>query len=109
MLYCNMRNTDLPGYFAYIFSRGDLKKTANKPRGRASRFASCATVCCLLGWHWQRVQWRTVWMKIVDELLARNRLDVRMAAKFITWAEESALIMKEDEPVVLEKTRALAP
>ena len=48
-------------------------------------------------------------MKIVDELLARNRLDARMAAKFITWAEESALIMKEDEPVVLEKTRALAP
>jgi apolipoprotein N-acyltransferase len=56
----------------------------------------------------ERAQWHPRWMQIVDDLLARSRQEARAGAKIITWAEESAFILKEDEPVVLEQARAVA-
>jgi apolipoprotein N-acyltransferase len=47
-------------------------------------------------------------MPVVDDLLARSRKEAQAGAKMITWAEESAFILKEDEPTVLEKAKALA-
>jgi apolipoprotein N-acyltransferase len=56
----------------------------------------------------ERAQWHSRWMQIVDDLLARSRQEARAGAKIITWAEESAFILKEDEPVVLQKAQAVA-
>jgi apolipoprotein N-acyltransferase len=56
----------------------------------------------------QRAQWHPRWMRIVDELLARSRQEARAGAKIITWAEESAFILKEDEPDVLAQAQAVA-
>jgi apolipoprotein N-acyltransferase len=47
-------------------------------------------------------------MQIVDDLLARSRQEARAGAKVITWAEESAFILEEDEPAVLAQAQAVA-
>jgi apolipoprotein N-acyltransferase len=56
----------------------------------------------------ERAQWHARWMQIVDDLLARSRQEARSGAKIITWAEESAFILKEDEPAVLAQAQAVA-
>jgi apolipoprotein N-acyltransferase len=56
----------------------------------------------------ERAQWGAEWMKVVDDLVARSRQEAQAGAKIITWAEESAFILKEDEPTVLQKAQAVA-
>ncbi len=56
----------------------------------------------------QRAQWGAEWMKVVDDLVARSRQEAQASAKIITWADESAFILKEDEPIVLQKAEAVA-
>jgi apolipoprotein N-acyltransferase len=56
----------------------------------------------------ERTQWRPRWLQITDDLLARSRQEARAGAKVITWAEESAFLLAEDVPGVLEQARAVA-
>ena len=53
----------------------------------------------------ERAQWRPRWLQITDDLLARSRQEARAGAKIITWAEESAFLLSEDVPTVLEQAR----
>jgi apolipoprotein N-acyltransferase len=55
-----------------------------------------------------RAQWRPRWLQIADDLLARSRQEARAGAKLITWAEESAFLLTEDVPAVVEQARAVA-
>jgi apolipoprotein N-acyltransferase len=56
----------------------------------------------------ERAQWRPRWLQVTDDLLARSRQEARAGAKFVTWAEESAFLLTEDVPSVLEQARAVA-
>ena len=56
----------------------------------------------------ERAQWRTNWLQVADDLLARSRQEARAGAKVITWAEESAFLLSEDVPSVLDQARAVA-
>jgi apolipoprotein N-acyltransferase len=56
----------------------------------------------------ERAQWHARWMPIVDDLLARSRQEARAGARIITWAEESAFLLNEDVPSVLEQARTVA-
>jgi len=56
----------------------------------------------------ERAQWRPRWLQITDDLLARSRQEARAGAKIITWAEESAFLLSEDVPLVLEQARSVA-
>lgn len=56
----------------------------------------------------ERAKWHPRWMQIVDDLLARSRQEAHAGAKIITWPEEGAFILKEDEPAVLEQARTVA-
>jgi apolipoprotein N-acyltransferase len=56
----------------------------------------------------ERARWRPGWLQIVDDLVARSRQEARAGAKLITWGEESAFILKEDEPSVLAQAQTVA-
>ena len=56
----------------------------------------------------ERAQWRPRWLQITDDLLARSRQEARAGAKIITWAEESAFLLSDDVPTVLEQARSVA-
>jgi apolipoprotein N-acyltransferase len=56
----------------------------------------------------ERAQWRKPWLKVTDDLLARSRQEARAGAKIISWGEESAFLLAEDVPTVLEQSRSLA-
>jgi apolipoprotein N-acyltransferase len=56
----------------------------------------------------ERAQWRPRWLQIADDLLARSRQEARAGANIITWAEESAFLLSEDVPTVLEQARSAA-
>src|SRR5262249_7296986 len=56
----------------------------------------------------ERAQWRPRLLQVTDDLLARSRQEARAGAKIITWAEESAFLLTEDVPTVVEQARAVA-
>src|SRR5262249_30196198 len=56
----------------------------------------------------ERALWRPRWMQISDDLLARSRKEARAGAQIITWAEESAFLLTEDVPSVVEQARNIA-
>lgn len=56
----------------------------------------------------ERGAWRPGWLQITDDLLTRSRQQARAGAKIITWAEESAFLLGEDVPTVLEQARSVA-
>jgi apolipoprotein N-acyltransferase len=56
----------------------------------------------------QRAQWRPRWLQVTDDLLARSRQEARAGAKIITWAEESAFLLTEDVPSVVEQAQVVA-
>jgi len=56
----------------------------------------------------ERAQWHPRWMQVVDDPLARSRQEAQAGAKIITWAEESAFLLAEDVPAVVEEARAVA-
>src|SRR5262249_52940977 len=53
----------------------------------------------------ERSGWRARWLPIADDLLARSRQEAHAGAKIITWAEESAFLLTEDVPAVLDQAR----
>jgi apolipoprotein N-acyltransferase len=56
----------------------------------------------------ERATWRPNWLQVTDDLLARSRQEARAGAKIITWAEESAFVLTEDVPALLEQARNVA-
>ena len=46
-------------------------------------------------------------MQVADDLLARSRQEARAGAKIIDWGEESAFLLSEDVPTVLDQARTL--
>jgi apolipoprotein N-acyltransferase len=56
----------------------------------------------------ERATWRPTWLQVTDDLLARSRQQARAGAKIITWAEESAFVLTEDVPAVLDQARSVA-
>jgi apolipoprotein N-acyltransferase len=55
-----------------------------------------------------RAQARDQFAPIVDELLERTRQQARAGAKIVVWSEAAAFVLKEDEPALLDRARALA-
>jgi apolipoprotein N-acyltransferase len=55
-----------------------------------------------------RAQARAQFMPIVDELLGRTRQQADAGAKIVVWSEAAAFVLKEDEPALLDRARALA-
>jgi apolipoprotein N-acyltransferase len=45
---------------------------------------------------------------LLDDLFTRTRQEAQAGAKIISWSEGSGLVLKEDEPAVIERARATA-
>ena len=55
-----------------------------------------------------RAQARARFAPIVDELFERTRQQAQAGAKIVVWSEAAAFALKEDEPALLDRARALA-
>jgi apolipoprotein N-acyltransferase len=56
----------------------------------------------------QRASFRAGAAPLLDDLLARTRQQARAGARVVSWFEDGAILLKEDEPAALERARALA-
>jgi apolipoprotein N-acyltransferase len=45
---------------------------------------------------------------LLDDLFTRTRQEAQAGAKIVSWSEAAGLVLKEDEPAVIERARALA-
>jgi apolipoprotein N-acyltransferase len=55
-----------------------------------------------------RASVRTETAPQLDDLFTRTRQEAQAGAKIVSWSEAAALVLKEDEPAVLERARAIA-
>jgi apolipoprotein N-acyltransferase len=45
---------------------------------------------------------------LLDDLFTRTRQEAQAGAKIVSWSEAAGLVLKEDEPAVIERARAIA-
>jgi apolipoprotein N-acyltransferase len=55
-----------------------------------------------------RASVRAETMPVLDDLFTRTRQEAQAGAKIISWSEAAGFVLKEDEPAVLERARAIA-